>query len=335
MYATEKQIGKTVDCPDCGRSYLVPAPKKPKPKRESVVSDIDVPMLDPASAPTERPSAISPEMRRRMYEEERNSDYGQALEKSRRTGKPMEVDVRGRPILPRWPLFTGVLPFLFTPGVPIRWLGISAGLATTLSIVLMGLATAAAGGMGAVAGMCLFAVGCVLTMVVVSIAFSMFIAIVAESSEGAKEVHNWPPFLDWFGDFFVFAVAAVMSGFPGWAICYLLPLDPLIETAIFAASIVICFPIAVLSQLDIGSMWGILSPKVLKSLVRCPFSWLTYFGLTGVLAFVCIAATYLAAQLQIGLVLIAAPLGTAAFILYGRLLGRLAWRLAEAMSEAV
>jgi hypothetical protein len=247
----------------------------------------------------------------------------------------MEVDVRGRPILPRWPLFTGVLPFLFTPGVPIRWLGISAGLATTLSIVLMGLATAAAGGMGAVAGMCLFAVGCVLTMVVVSIAFSMFIAIVAESSEGAKEVHNWPPFLDWFGDFFVFAVAAVMSGFPGWAICYLLPLDPLIETAIFAASIVICFPIAVLSQLDIGSMWGILSPKVLKSLVRCPFSWLTFFLLTGVLAFVCIGATYLAAQLQIGLVLIAAPLGTAAFILYGRLLGRLAWRLAETMSETV
>jgi hypothetical protein len=76
-------------------------------------------------------------------------------------------------------------------------------------------------------------------------------------------------------------------------------------------------------------MWGVLSPKVVKSLVRCPFSWLTFYFLTGLLAFVCVAATYFAARLQIGLVLIAAPLGTAAFILYGRLLGRLAWRLAE------
>jgi hypothetical protein len=139
--------------------------------------------------------------------------------------------------------------------------------------------------------------------------------------------------LDWFGDFFAFAVAAVMSGFPGWAVGYLLPIDPLLEIAIFAGSIVICFPIAVLSQLDIGSMWGVLSPKVAKSLVRCPFSWLTFFMLTGLLAFLCIAITFLAAQVQIGMVLIAAPLGTAAFILYARLLGRLAWRLAEATSE--
>jgi hypothetical protein len=176
----------------------------------------------------------------------------------------------------------------------------------------------------------MFAAGAGMTMIITSIAFSMFLAIVAESSEGSKEVHNWPPLLDWFGDFFAFAVAAVMSGFPGWAICYLLPIDPLLEVAILVASIVVCFPIAVLSQLDIGSMWGVLSPKVARILARCPFSWLTFFVLTGLLAFVCIAATYLAAQLQVGLGLIAAPLGTAAFILYARLLGRLAWRLAEA-----
>jgi len=334
MYATDKQVGGTIDCPDCGRSYVVPAPKKPTPARSSVVSDIDVPMLDPASAPADRPPALSLETRRMIYEEERESEYGKALERSRRTGKPMEVDVRGRPILPRWPLFTGVLPFLFSPGVPIRWLGVSAGLAAAIALVLAGLATVASGGMAAVAGMCIFALGCVLAMVVVAIAFSMFIAIVAESSEGSKAVHNWSPFLDWFGDLFVFAVAAVMSGFPGWALCYVLPLDPLLEAAIFASSIVICFPITVLSQLDIGSMWGILSPKVVKSLARCPFSWLAFFVLAGLLVFACITVTYFATQLQFGLVVIVAPLGTAAFILYGRLLGRLAWRLAEAMSES-
>jgi hypothetical protein len=158
---------------------------------------------------------------------------------------------------------------------------------------------------------------------------------VAESSEGSKQVHNWPPLLDWFGDFFVFVVAAMMSAFPGWAVCYLLPNDASLKMAAIAGSIIVSFPVALLSQLDIGSMWGILSPKVLKSMARCPFSWLTFFIETSLIAALCIGATYWAVRTQINFLLIAVPLGTAAFILYARLLGRLAWRLAEATSETV
>ena len=42
----------------------------------------------------------------------------------------MEIDVRGRPILPRWPLSSGILPFLFTSGVLVRWL--------TMGLLLVG-----------------------------------------------------------------------------------------------------------------------------------------------------------------------------------------------------
>lgn len=333
MYATEKQVGQSIVCPDCGRSQVVPPPR-PKPKPHSVISDRGVPMLDPASAPGPRPSSVTPEMRKQIEEEERNSEYGKALEKSRRTGKRMEVDVRGRPVLPRWPLFSGILPFLFTEGVPIRWLGLSVGYVLVLLVLAYALAMAATGGFGAVVGMCFFAGGCVSGMVLTAIAFSMLLVIVADTSAGAKQVQNWPPLHDWFGDFFVLVVAVMMSGFPGWAICHVLPGHDLTQAAIFAASIVVCFPITLLSQLEIGSMWGVLSPKVVKSLFICPFSWMTFFVLTALMAAALIGTAYGFAKLGINPIFILAPMGVAMFLLYGRLLGRLAWTLAESTAKA-
>ena len=51
MYATEKQVGQSIACPDCGTTHVVPAPPKPKPKRSCRRSDADTPELDPAAAP--------------------------------------------------------------------------------------------------------------------------------------------------------------------------------------------------------------------------------------------------------------------------------------------
>jgi DNA-directed RNA polymerase subunit RPC12/RpoP len=331
MYATEKQVGQSIECPDCGRSYIVPAPKKPTTPKRSVVSDIDVPMLDPAAAPTENPSLLTAEMKRQIEEEERNSEYGRALEKSRRTGKPMEVDVRGRPILPRWPLITGVLPFMVSTGVPVRWLFMSVGIFISAWLAIFGVTMAMSGGLAAVGGMCIFALGGVLAMIVSSISFGIFRTIVAESAEGMKEIGEWSKAFDLFGDFLAFVVAAMMSGFPAWLIVKVLPRDPLISTIVLAASIVISFPITVLSQLDVGSIWGVLSPRLLTTLVRCPFSWLMFFAETAAMAALFIAGVFGAAAIGINPLIVAAPLGAAIFILYARLLGRLAWRIAEAV----
>jgi DNA-directed RNA polymerase subunit RPC12/RpoP len=332
MYATENQIGQSIACPDCGRKNSVVATQKAAAKSSPLASDAETPALDPATAPTTRPSALSAEVRRKIYEEERDSEYGRALEKSRRTGKPMEIDVRGRPILPRWPLLSGVVPFLFSKGVPARIVGVAAAFFVCISIVIFGIQMASSGGLGAVGGMCIFALGCALTMVCASITFSMFLTIVAASSDGAKEIQEWPIVFDWFGDFFAFAVAAVMSAFPGWPIAKLFPEEP-VQTVAFGASMVIFFPLALLSQLDIGSMWGILSPRILKSLLKCPFSWLTFYVETGTMAAACVVATRYAAQQGLNPMIAAAPLGAITLFLYARLLGRLGWRLAEAMPE--
>jgi DNA-directed RNA polymerase subunit M/transcription elongation factor TFIIS len=333
MYATERQVGQTIDCPDCGRSEVVHRPAAPKKKRSPLAGDAETPVLDPNAAPGERPSALSPEQRRRIYEEERDSEYGRALEKSRRTGKPMEVDVHGRPILPRWPLFTGIITFLFSTGIPIRIVGLAAAFYCSVNIVLYGIAMAMSGGLGAVGGMCLFALGAGLTMIFASIACSCFLTVVAESSEGVKEIQSWPGLLDWFGSFFAFAVAAIMSAFPGWAIGHFVPHDGLVLTLVIAGSVLVSFPVIVLSQLDIGSVWGVLSPRVLKSMLQCPFSWLTFLVQTAAIAAAWIAASLFALGFGFNPLIVAAPLGTIGLFLYARLLGRLGWRLAEAMPE--
>jgi hypothetical protein len=333
MYATESQIGQTITCPDCGRPEVVHRPAPPKKKRSVLASDAETPRLDPNAAPGERPSALSPEVRRRIYEEERDSEYGRALEKSRRTGKPMEVDVKGRPILPRWPLFSGIIPFMFSPGIPVRIVGLAFAFFCSIYTLMYGIEMAMAGGMGAVGGMCLFALGAGLTMIFASIAFSCFLTVVTESSEGVKQIQNWPSLLDWFGSFFALVVAAMVSGFPGYAVSFLLPPDEILMTIAIAASVVISFPVIVLSQLDVGSMWGVLSPRILQSMLRCPISWFTFLVQSALIAAACIAATIYAAEAGWHPLSAAAPLGTAALFLYARLLGRLGWKLAETTPE--
>jgi hypothetical protein len=323
MYATEKQVGQTITCPDCGKSHTVPAPAQPKRKRSVITAD--APRLDPAFAPVERPPVLTSEAQQKIEAELDATPFGQALAESRRTGKPLTVDRRGRPMLPRWPLLTGVLPFLISPGVPVRWLGLSAALAFSISVLLIGLAMAASGGMGALAGMCFFAIGCVLTLISTAITASTLLVIVSESSEGNKHVQAWPRLLDSLGDFFLFAVAGMVSAFPGWLVSYLVFERMEHKVLAVAASVLLCFPVILLSQLDISSIWAVLSPKVLRSMVRWPFSWLTFYVESAIIIAACLAAAYT------GILWLLVPVAVAALILYARLLGRLGWRLAEGL----
>ncbi len=44
-------------------------------------------------------------------EEEQEAEVTRAIEKMKRTGKPMEIDSRGRHVMPRYPLLTGIWNF--------------------------------------------------------------------------------------------------------------------------------------------------------------------------------------------------------------------------------
>jgi DNA-directed RNA polymerase subunit RPC12/RpoP len=333
MHASESQVGQQIKCPDCGTVHIVPSPPKPVAKRSVLAPDAQTPLLDPAAHPGERPfmSVVPVKM---LHEEENEEEYARALEKSKRTGKPMEIDSRGRPIMPRWPLVTGVLPFLFSSGIPVVWLSLSAGFVCAGWLFRTGLEMAMTGDMGAIAGMCLFAAGCIVATICAAAGSGVMMQIVMESSEGNRKLHHWPHLLDWFGNLLYVVVSGMMSALPGWAIGQIPLLNSMtgLPALLSAVSILFCFPIMLLSQLDINSPWGIVSPRMVRSLAICPFSWAFFYFECSLLLAVCGGAMYLATLRDPGLVIWILPLHVASLILFARLLGRLAWRLADAMA---
>jgi hypothetical protein len=117
-----------------------------------------------------------------------------------------------------------------------------------------------------------------------------------------------------------------------------------------ALSVGICFPIILLSQLDTGTPLGVASGRVLSSMKTCPFSWMFFYFECAVIAAICFLATVLVVSGPEELVrtitfrgqaidfmgrpltlLWLVPLYVLALIIMARLLGRLGWRLAEAM----
>lgn len=342
MYAKESQVGEKVSCPDCGRKEVVPAPPKPKAKVSPLVSDAEMPALDPASAPTQRPSAVSPEVRRKIYEEERDSEYGRALEKARRTGKPMEIDVRGRRIMPRRPLVTGVWRMIFTEEVIARWVLASLVLGFAGQLLGEALLTPLQG-MAEAIKLVFTVLGGMLLALWFALTAPFIVAMVGESASGDDRVHQPPRLLafDWFGEVFGVFSATSLAGLAGLGMSLLLALTPLprvATVAIVAATVILIFPFALLSTLLDGSPFAVVSGRLLKSLGRCAGSWLLYYVQTFALAAIVGAALVgLSVRLQPGggvsttLVWIIAPIATAALFISIRLLGRLGWVISERM----
>ena len=73
MYATEKQVGQTIACPDCGKRHVVPPPTKQAAKRSVLASEAETPRLDPAAAPGERPLILAEPTQAWTFEVEQRS----------------------------------------------------------------------------------------------------------------------------------------------------------------------------------------------------------------------------------------------------------------------
>lgn len=336
LHFNELQVGQQIACPDCRTKQPVP-PKPRKIAQPSVLAaDRDIPMIDMATIPGDRPAFVS-SGHRMLHEERAEKEYAAALEKSRRTGKPMEIDVHGRAIMPKWPLITGVLPFLFNGGVLIRWLVVSAAFLGAGLIFLFGLNLAMSGGMGAIAGMCFFAIGCVCTMLSAAFAASVSFAIITESAEGNRDIESWPALLDSFGHALLLGISGTMSPIPGSVLSCIpqVHANPYHAAIAVYASVVIFWPIMILSQLHINSVFGILSPRILGTLFQCPFSWALFYLETFVLLTLCITTIVYLAGDDPRAVLWFTPLFVAVMFLLSRLLGRLAWYLSEKLATVV
>jgi DNA-directed RNA polymerase subunit RPC12/RpoP len=336
MHPEARLVGQPVRCPDCGTTNIVPPPPRPVVKPSVIATDALTPVLDPAADPGERPYVAAP-VAKMLHEEEAEAEYERALQKSQRTGKAMEIDRHGRAIMPRWPLITGVIPFLFSRGVFARWVGFSAVsiIYDALGWLIVWAANSPNGitGMGLI-GLLIVAfgmVGFVLLPIWLAGLASVFFTIVTESSLGNTTIKSWPSanIMDWFPEFGYLLVATFVSGGPGSLLAQGLLDDRLLSSLCVAAGILVSFPIIVLSQLDNGSPFGILSFRVLPTLLKSPVPWLLFYIETAALFATCGLAASFAHYAQVLYTFLFTPLFVMSVLLYGRLLGRLGWQLAE------
>jgi DNA-directed RNA polymerase subunit M/transcription elongation factor TFIIS len=335
MQVPEKQAGQKIKCPDCFKVIVVPQPSAPKPARSVLSRDEDDILIDPTLDPGERAPVIIQPRRPMLYEEEAEAEQKRREEKLARGERVGTMyDRAGRPIMPRWPMATRILPFLFSRGVPVRWIIFSVGATIGLSIGLYGLSMAMTGGFAAIGGMSFVAMGIMIMAIWFGGFAATIFAIITESSEGTDRIEQWPTpvVTDWFGEAFTLLVALLMSPLPGWLIGRFIP-DDGVRNSLFLGSFVVSLPIVLLSQLDLGSMFGIASPRVIASVLRLPASWLLFYFEIAVIVALCVGLA-LAAEVIPFLVLAFVPFCVAAAFLAARILGRLAWKLAESTSQA-
>jgi hypothetical protein len=158
------------------------------------------------------------------------------------------------------------------------------------------------------------------------------LAIVRESSEGNDRLEEQPNWLFDVPDGLFIIVSMAVAALPAWlaaGVSGALPFEA--QLAVSVSAWLLCFPIALLSALEQNSAFGVLSPRVAASVVRCAGPWLLFYVESAALA---AAAGFVAWKILTGppRALYLLPwLIVAAGLLYMRLLGRLAWWLAESM----
>ncbi len=314
MHATAEQIGLKISCPDCGVRALVVAPPSKPPPRQVLVPDGEEYQIDgpKVSEGFLAPIAAPPRQRDRPPKEEKN------------------YYISSRPKCPRVPLLQGVGAMLWGGSVLTWWLTLSVMLMLVLPLVFgafFGINSA-----NGFAMVCFLAAGCILGVLWLGAASSLWLAVLTESSEGNDRLQNPPdpvPF-EWFGNAAYLVLAVVVAAMPGVA------LGKLFDQPALAGGIgwLFCFPVVLLSMLEQGSSMAVWSPRLGASLWRRPWFWLLFFVESALL----IAGTGFAMGWLAGrspwLLLVAVMLGMAASLLYFHLLGRLGWWLAESMSTS-
>lgn len=332
MYATEGQIGRELKCPDCGALTMA---KRRAPKAPSGVAPVmrgEEYELDAASAPEPRPAPVPISIRdAELHEHTRATTVGpdgRLIVQKQETVK--------RPVRPAVPLVQGVWRMLFTQEIIARW-----GMMSILSgmggwAIFDALATPGNAGLASFSAIMVMIFGMVMVLLWLTFAAPTFLAVVSESAEGHDKLYDppgWSPF-EWLGEGVFLIVAVAAAGMPGmlmWSLRAPLAPEILVLTGVCVAGVI--FPLALLGALLENSALGVISPRLLSTLVRRPGLWLLFYLENALLGAAVAGLGWALLQAgpagAVGLPLVA----MAAALLHMRLLGRLAWWISDVMLE--
>jgi hypothetical protein len=196
--------------------------------------------------------------------------------------------------------------------------------------------------LGAFANVLLFLVSLMGTVIigayVLGYAARCLLVVVQETGAGAEEL-SWPeePTLDWLGQsihvaFLPLLVLAPVGFLVRGLRDNLFPNDPGLRFLVLAVpALWLLFPVALLSSLASASRWNVLRPVIVARLARLFPATATFYLLSAVMATAAAAAWYFTLFLPWSFVLlpVAAILTGLVWLVYGRVLGRVAWLIGQ------
>ncbi|MEN1682062.1 MAG: hypothetical protein AAGJ46_20985, partial [Planctomycetota bacterium] len=318
MHARQEQVGGELICPDCGTRTRVRAPVAAKPMIDVARESYDVHAAAEHDTPNDAVRALIAEGQRQAEEEAAASPE--------------------RPELPAAPLLQGVLRMLLRNNIGGRFAALS--LVFMISLSLFAYAIPAFNGIGggkvamaagAVMGVCLAMLASLMMVIALGFLAALVITIVTESSEGNDHLQTTPspnP-TDWFGEALTLGLAFGAAAAPGWIVGMIAGGGAMAVLG-GGVSLVLLFPMVLLSQLDLGSPFALVSPALLAAAPRVLGSLLLLWIQSALLAAAVVAALVpLSHLIDLYALPLVAPLALAAALLYFRLVGRLAWLVAE------
>jgi len=161
------------------------------------------------------------------------------------------------------------------------------------------------------------------------------LAVVRDTGNGSEEILEWPGmvFLDWLGSPLYLFIAVCVAVLPSVGLAWLLDLPTWCDATAGLVAAYLLFPIILLSMLERNTPLGVVSPGVWRSLWTNGADWALFY-LAGLAP--AAAAVFVPAALWFGWlgIVIAAPTLAAAWLIYFRLLGRLARNCAAANRQA-
>ena len=318
MQAHAKQVGTNLTCPDCGAKTVAPPPPREIARPSVLVPEGEEYQLDETHVPPERPVYV-PHKVRELTELERREEQ-------------LRQELQERPELPKVPLLEGVMRMLCRSPLP-QCIFV---LAFALALEVWFIANAMANVTGMALMIVLVAYGTTVFFGSLSLmaASAYWLAVLKESSEGNDRLHEppGPVFVDWAGEFFYVVFAGSFAAAPGLLAWRFIPNLPWwAGPAAAAAGWLLLFPLFLLSQLTNGSSLEIFSPKLAGTLFKCPGPWFLFYAESIVLVGGCAAAIVGLQLLSPALIVVSVLVASTGSFLYFRLLGRLAWWLAELM----
>ncbi|SMP40415.1 hypothetical protein SAMN06265222_101440 [Neorhodopirellula lusitana] len=261
---TAAKAGKQIKCRDCHSSIRVGQPPRVRPKVEMDMSTAPVFSFSPSvTTQTDRPAD--------PFRKSADEYLAAASKVEDKEPKATFDDV---PSIRDWA--EAVFGIFLQVGVMAHWLVLST-IASTVAFVAIAIGHPAL-------EMALYPAGAMFAVVVLACGFAIMQSVANEE----ESVTEWPVGLElseWLAPTVFCIVAAFLASFPGLAAGGLTMGASLTTVCLTMISLFAIFPFALLSMMDMQSVFVPFSPEVGRSVTRCEEAWGGFYFSSGIIFF--------------------------------------------------